>query len=517
MCDGIGPTAETCDGRDEDCDGQTDEGLTRACEGAGRCGEGVEACMDGAWQGCDAGGEAAPEQCNGIDDDCDGRVDEEQPDRPCGNAVGACREGTQACIDGAWGACVGAVEPAPVDTCDGADDDCDGEVDEGDGPCGACELDSRPICPLGVDPCPEVPPFTLCIRELHRVNGEADRTIGRHLVAGGDLDGDGVDDFVTAGRRRVRGISGRRGAELWNRNAPADDIVSLAAADLTGSGRRETLVVDGAVPRGEVIIFDPDGARRDSADGQLATPLHGGLAVLDGEQRFGVGAPTAEDGEGRMRLLRYAGEQIEGNWTDVALPAGDRFGAVLAAGRRADGLPVVAATVGSGDEQRVWGILDGLDESNQPAVELIPPARGVGAQLLIGQLAEDQPAALAARNALQPWVDLATLVDEGEPPRGVRLPLDDVAEHMALIPGRDGAPPLLMLLVGETIRILRIGDEGAAALIDFPLPDDVRALLGEQPAAIAGAAHGPDGSRLLGIGVPGGPDDAGQVVIFRLD
>ncbi len=176
---GAGPTAETCDGTDEDCDGTVDEGaaggaLERACGSAvGRCVEGRSRCIAGDWSACADGVEASLERCDGTDEDCDGTTDEGVV-RTCGSEVGACRTGEALCVNGGWGACGGAVEPA-AERCDGArtDEDCDGQTDEGcdceagdERPCGsevgACSPGAQRCvagewggCEGGVDPVEE--------------------------------------------------------------------------------------------------------------------------------------------------------------------------------------------------------------------------------------------------------------------------------------------------------------------------------------------------------------------------
>lgn len=86
--------------------------------------------------------------CNGLDDDCDGSIDEGCPCKP-GHAqpcfrgapkrrnVGACADGTQVCLRGGefaarWGDCTGGIQPS-AETCDGLDNDCNGCADDLDG------------------------------------------------------------------------------------------------------------------------------------------------------------------------------------------------------------------------------------------------------------------------------------------------------------------------------------------------------------------------------------------------
>jgi hypothetical protein len=76
---------------------------------------------------CDAR-QAAVETCNGIDDDCNGKVDDGLPAVVCG--VGECQTSVTQCGgDGGFSQCV--PKQPTVETCNGKDDDCDGVVDNG--------------------------------------------------------------------------------------------------------------------------------------------------------------------------------------------------------------------------------------------------------------------------------------------------------------------------------------------------------------------------------------------------
>lgn len=116
------PSAELCNGLDDDCDRRVDEES---------CGGGLT-CVEGRCAGC----VPAPERCNGRDDDCDARFDEDfDLGQPCEQRDGACLSaGVVVCAAGA------AVCDAPPierrsEACGGGDDDCDGLVDEGDALC----------------------------------------------------------------------------------------------------------------------------------------------------------------------------------------------------------------------------------------------------------------------------------------------------------------------------------------------------------------------------------------------
>jgi len=131
------PGLERCNTIDDDCDGEVDEealGVGGICSaGRGACRrEGARICREGELICIAEAGSPGDEICNGVDDDCDGVVDDGYlVGRPCALGVGGCEvSGWRACLPDGEVACDAVAGEPSEEICNGVDDDCDGEIDE---------------------------------------------------------------------------------------------------------------------------------------------------------------------------------------------------------------------------------------------------------------------------------------------------------------------------------------------------------------------------------------------------
>jgi hypothetical protein len=247
-------------------------------------------------EGClDLGGrrEVSAGLCDGLDNDCNGSVDDGCPCdlgsvRPCfggppGRAhSGACHMGTQTCEPagefGALGKCLNASVPSP-ETCDGLDNDCNG-----------CSDDLRAcvpvlMCPTADDPrIPKAKPFGTIQLDASAFYSGSDIASVRWAVDGSPCDklflgipgspattSNGQLSFVVSGADQLRAsvrftLSGTYPVTLKLKLKSGEEVGCTFPVNVVGPGLRVELCWDktGPTSAGNTLDLDLHLARRGS-------------------------------------------------------------------------------------------------------------------------------------------------------------------------------------------------------------------------------------------------------------
>jgi MYXO-CTERM domain-containing protein len=201
------PMPEVCNGIDDDCNMVIDDNNPESgtpcntnnvsiCKpGLNNCNAGVLECVPNVAPG------SVTETCNGIDDDCNNTVDDGYNiGGTCFVGIGGCSEQGKYACDGMGGAICSAIANGPEpEKCDGADNDCDGVIDNGLGLGTLCSSGMGECVANGVAVCDGMGGVTcsgIPGTPVFEVCGDANDNDCDGVVDNGcgDADGDGLWD-----------------------------------------------------------------------------------------------------------------------------------------------------------------------------------------------------------------------------------------------------------------------------------------------------------------------------------
>jgi len=291
---------------DAEADAATDTDATPPDATADAASDTADACTPGT------------EVCNGVDDDCDGTIDEGfDLGGACTVGVGGCRrEGTLVCGEAGDLVCDRAAGRPDLEVCNGVDDDCDGTVDNA---CAACGTVAREVMlPASV-------------------TGDA--------VSG--VTADGATVWIAAPPTLVRVDAD---GTVLARGLGLDDDVARFGLGLDPRGQ---VVAVGVAPAGGLTVstLDDVGVR----SRRLLTPADPSSAhfAIDGAT---LAVAWAEGGETWVTTVDLASEGADASAPPVSLGVGDVVGVALVAGRTTVALRAPSRLVAVEVGRELWSL-----------------------------------------------------------------------------------------------------------------------------------------------------------------